>query len=118
MTIDNLLNLHTQLCDEALKLMQAKNHDYTSGSADPFANFRASEAIGVSPKLALLVRILDKLKRMQTFAEQGQLKVKDESVRDAVIDVINYSVLFYGLTKENPNDQNVLVLRDTESAGC
>lgn len=118
MTITELLSLHTQLCDDARKLMQAKNHDYTSGSGDPFANFRASAVIGVKPELALLVRMLDKIKRMQTFAEQGQLKVKDESVRDAVIDVINYSVLFYGLTKENSNDQNVLVLRDTEPTGC
>ena len=118
MTLDNLLSLHKQLSGEACKLMETKNHDYTSGSADPFANFRASEAIGVSSKLALLVRMLDKLKRMQTFAEQGQLKVKDESVRDAVIDVINYSVLFYGLTKEKPHDQDVLKLRDPEPTGC
>lgn len=118
MTLDNLLSLHKQLSGEACKLMETKNHDYTSGSADPFANFRASEAIGVSSKLALLVRMLDKLKRMQTFAEQGQLKVKDESVRDAVIDIINYAVLFYGLTKEKPHDQDVLKLRDPEPTGC
>jgi len=111
MTINDLVVLHVSLCNKAGELMIAKNHD-------PFANFRASEAIGVKPELALLVRMLDKLKRMQTFAQQGQLKVKDESIRDAVIDIINYAVLFYGLTKERPHDQDVLKLRDTESTGC
>lgn len=118
MTINDLVVLHVSLCNKASELMIAKNHDYTSGSRDPFANFRASEAIGVKPELALLVSMLDKLKRMQTFAQQGQLKVKDESIRDAVIDIINYAVLFYGLTKERPHDQDVLKLRDTESTGC
>lgn len=118
MTIENLVELHNLLCIKAAELMLAKNHDYTSGSGDPFANFRASAAIGVKPELALLVRMLDKIKRMQTFAEQGQLKVKDESVQDAVIDIINYAVLFYGLTKERPHDQDVLKLRDPEPIGC
>lgn len=118
MILDNLIEMHNLLCIKAAEIMIAKNHDYTSGSGDPFANFRASEAIGVKPELALLVRMLDKLKRMQTFAEQGQLKVKDESVQDAVIDIINYAVLFYGLTKEKSHDQDVLKLRNGESTGC
>lgn len=118
MTIDKLSELHVQLCNAAGELMLRKNHDYTSGSSDPFADFRAFETIGVKAELFILVWILEKIKRMQTFAEQGQLIVKDESIRDTVIDIINYTVLFYGLIKEKSNDQNVLPLRDSEPVGC
>lgn len=100
MTLDELISLHAVICDEARELMLAKNHDYTAGSGDPFANFRASKALGVHPITGVGVRMIDKLQRLRTYAERGKLKVSGEGFRDSVIDLVNYSVLMQGLAQE------------------
>jgi hypothetical protein len=95
-----LLELHRTLCSDAATLMESKNHDYTSGSGDPFANFRGSSYLDIHPALGIMLRMQDKMQRVKTFVEKGQLKVKDEGIKDAVIDLINYTVLMYGLITE------------------
>ncbi len=89
MTREKLLSVHDDLCQMAKNLMIIKNHDYAALS-DPFRNFRLFGELGI------LVRLSDKLARLQSFVENGELKVKDESVLDTCLDLINYSVLFYG----------------------
>lgn len=100
MSAPHLLALHDELCRSAKDLMTRKNHDYTSGSGDSFANFRGSSYLGIDPVLGVMLRMQDKMMRIRTFAEKGELKVKDESVKDAFIDLINYTVLMYGLVEE------------------
>ncbi len=97
MTTDDLLAIHQKMCDRGREIMRAKNHDYTGGTSDSFSNFRASEILGIPAELGILVRVLDKLKRIQTFVNQGTLLVKGESVDDAIVDVINYMILLKGL---------------------
>lgn len=99
MSID-LIALHNELCENARNLMAAKNHDYTSGSGDPLANFRGSTYLGIHPVLGIQLRQQDKIMRIKTFVEKGELKVKGESVYDAIIDQINYLVLQAAYIKE------------------
>lgn len=100
MSATRLLAQHDELCSAAKALMTRKNHDYTSGSGDPFANFRGSSYLGIDPVLGVMLRMQDKMMRVRTFAEKGELKVKDEGVKDALVDLINYTVLMYGLIQE------------------
>jgi hypothetical protein len=93
MTSEELLNLFDDTTKHCREVLIAKNHDYTSGSHDPFANFKASELLGVPLQKSILIRMLDKMKRIQTFSEKDQLKVSSESVTDACDDIINYSFL-------------------------
>lgn len=102
--VDKLLRLVAQTNDHCLEIMRRKNHDYTSGSRDVLANFRASQAIGVHPGLGILIRSIDKFKRIQTFIEQGTLQVNSESVLDAISDVINYMHLLNYLFHEESRD--------------
>lgn len=88
-------DLHYKLCLDAANLIAAKNHDYTAGGS-PFANFEMASVIGIDPRKGILLRMLDKIKRLET-ATQDELRVKNESVRDSVLDIINYAVLYYGL---------------------
>jgi hypothetical protein len=97
---DILLQKGESLMQEARELMLRKNHDYTSGSGDPYANFRTASSFGVHPAVGIVIRVGDKLQRIRTFAERGGLAVGDEGVRDACLDVINYAVLVYGLLTE------------------
>jgi hypothetical protein len=83
--------------------MQAKNEDYSGATADPFANFRASTVFGIEPETGILLRTMDKLKRIQSFISKGELSVKGEPVDDAIRDVINYMVLLKGMIVEARN---------------
>ena len=87
-----------QLCNEALEIMKKKNHDYAGQGGDsPFANFTRSEDMGIcSTEQGFLVRLCDKLSRLSTFASAGELKVDNEGYHDAILDIINYCILFDG----------------------
>ena len=88
-----LYRLHSHLTGCAKSLMRLKNRDYGEND-DPFRNFRAHGLLGI------LVRLHDKLARLQTFVETGTLTVKSEPVTDCVLDIINYSILFEGYRRD------------------
>lgn len=98
--IETLMATHDRLSVKAKSIMEAKNNDYTCGSADPYANFRAAEAIGVSPVQGLLMRMMDKIQRANSFDQMGGLQVKSEPVEDICLDILNYAVLLRGLLAE------------------
>lgn len=103
MTHHQLFQLHESLCSQARELMRKKNQDYTAGSADCFANFRSAEFLEISPEVGILLRCLDKFKRILAFSKSGTLSVANESVMDSIRDIINYMVLVAGLIQEkNP----------------
>jgi hypothetical protein len=108
MTSDELFEMHGHLCYSALKLMQKKNHDYSGKSGkEPFANFTRAEAMGITTtEKGMLVRILDKISRLSSFADSGEFKVEDEKLEDTIVDIINYSVLLYAYVQEKNNKNN------------
>lgn len=103
--IDALLTLHTRITAAARDLMLRKNHDYTSGSVDPLANFRYAELLNVPLRRGILIRIFDKIKRLVTFIEVGIALVCTEKVEDTVIDAINYLVLWLYSYQEDKGDK-------------
>jgi len=83
--------------------MSRKNHDYTNGQSakgSAYANFVQAEALGLcSTEVGMVVRMSDKLIRIATLVQKvGQ--VKDESIEDTLLDIINYSVLLAGYLAE------------------
>lgn len=97
MTKKEYLEFHRATCEQMMEICRRKNADYSGASEDPFANFRASEQLGVSSvETGFLVRMLDKFKRINSFVEKGELLVKDESVNDTLLDLANYSILLAG----------------------
>jgi hypothetical protein len=84
---------------ECLEIMKAKNADYTGGG-DPFANFKMIETLGIPAELGILIRMMDKIQRVRSFAVNGELQVKNESVMDALEDIINYAILCAGVIKD------------------
>jgi len=88
---------HQKLCQNALNLSLAKNHDYSGGEdgSDPFLNFKFVEhmGMGVSVEQGLLVRLADKIRRLSGFIQTGEFKVSDESFEDTIEDAINYLCL-------------------------
>lgn len=93
MTHDQLLQHFDQMVARCRAIMVRKNKDYSSGSGDPFANFRASEVININPAKGIMMRMLDKLSRLTSFIDRGQLAVTEESWQDACDDAMNYAIL-------------------------
>lgn len=98
MTTEELLQMHEDLCRKARELMTKKNADYTGGGGR-FANFDSSQMYNVHRVTGALIRMNDKAQRINSFVVQG-LQVKDESVEDTIVDLINYAVLIAGMIAE------------------
>ena len=75
---------------EALELFKKKNADY----GDSFATYGP---IGV------IVRIGDKINRLNSITKNGVHMVNDESLRDTLIDLHNYSAMAVMLMDEKKN---------------
>jgi len=78
---------------ECADISKKKNADYTGDSASPFANFTSVESVRVKTEQGFLTRMMDKMSRLGSFVEKGELQVKDESVQDTLKDLANYSCL-------------------------
>lgn len=89
-------------------ILIAKSNDYNDylqqGEVDLLSNFKSSRLIGIHPVTGLLLRVLDKIKRIQTFVQKGRLSVQDEGVVDALMDVIGYMTLLYCLIIDDAAD--------------
>lgn len=72
---------------EARSLFEKKNSDY----GDAFATYGP---IGV------LVRIGDKIQRLQTITKKGITLIQDEKLRDTLIDLHNYAAMAIMLMDE------------------
>ena len=84
--MDRLSQLKT-VQDEAAKLFEKKNKDY----GDAFANYGP---IGV------IVRMGDKIARLQSISTKCVSLVNTESLRDTLIDLHNYSAMAIMLIDE------------------
>lgn len=87
-----LLEFAHYFFDRCQTLMHAKNNDYTP-SDDAFGNFRNVEKFGIPTEDGFITRMVDKLSRIATFTQKGELLVKDESVQDTLLDLANYACL-------------------------
>lgn len=79
----NKVDIHKQLCDGLNELYAAKNHDYGDSFSDLRKKFPDS----------ILIRLYDKLNRLETLMSGKQAKVKDESITDTLRDIANYALM-------------------------
>lgn len=80
--------------EEGLALFAKKNKDY----GDSFATFGT---VGV------IVRMQDKINRLCSITKNGVSYVNDESLRDTLIDLHNYSAMAVMLIDEHNGDNKV-----------
>ena len=79
---------------EGLKLFQKKNQDY----GDAFANY------GV---IGVLIRMGDKIARVQSISTKSVSLVNSESLRDTLIDLHNYAAMAIMLLDEDNDDKKI-----------
>ena len=107
MTRNDLIEFVKKFYAENIEIMEAKNKDY-GADEDPFANFRRVEALGIaSAEQGFLTRMTDKLSRITSFVNKGELHVKDESVTDTLQDLANYCGLMAAYIKSKSIQQKI-----------
>lgn len=108
---EQYLSFHKQCCDKMIEITRVKNADYTGAADSPFANFTRVETLGIcSTEQGFLTRMTDKLCRITSFAQQGTLLVKDESVEDTLLDLANYCILMAGYLRQKKEEAVVASL--------
>lgn len=75
---------HQQLCRELSRLYERKNQDYGDSFHKTFQEYGL-----VMP----CIRLEDKLSRLKSLALGGARQVRDESIRDTLVDLANYALM-------------------------
>ena len=102
-----------ELLEDMKKTHNAKRHDYASVE-DVFANFRTCEMAGIPAWKGCCVRIGDKFSRIMGFAKKEKLKVKDESIRDTLVDMANYALIALILYEEEKWEKEATLKENPE----
>ena len=79
-----------QLLKEIGELHDRKQADYGRGD-DPFANVRSSTEWGVPAWVGAMIRLNDKVRRLQTLATKGALA--NEAATDSLQDIAVYALI-------------------------
>lgn len=93
------LKIHKAITGRAFEIAGNKSHDYGS-CKDVLSNFRSYESFGISARQGLMSRIVDKVSRLSNHANGLEFQVTEETVRDTVLDLVNYAVLYFCLSKD------------------
>lgn len=75
--------MHEQICKELTDLYNKKSNDYGDSFSKQFKEYGM---------LSSVIRLDDKLNRLKTLLNNKQM-VHDESVKDTLMDLANYSIL-------------------------
>jgi hypothetical protein len=86
------------LLREIGELHDRKQADYGRGD-DPFANVRASEEWNVDGWIGAMVRLNDKVRRLQSLSTKGSLA--NESAFDSLQDIAVYALIAYVLLEQD-----------------
>ena len=100
------LERHSFICDEINDLYRRKNADY----GDSFHKTFVEEGMAMAR-----IRLSDKLERFKRLTKSGQQNVKDESIRDTLIDLANYAIMTILEMESGANGGNE---SDTDGTGA
>lgn len=78
-----------------VKTYAAKNHDYGNSFDNSLDKFGL---------IASIVRMGDKMNRLETLVAK-KAQVKDESIKDTLLDLANYSIMTVMWLNKNDNDE-------------
>lgn len=87
------------LFDIARELSVKKQADY-GRPEEPFANVKASEEWGIAPWVGAMVRLNDKVRRLQAHAQGDTLQ--NENAYDSFLDIAVYALIACRLYDEVP----------------
>ena len=92
-------NTALDILDNMQSVYEAKDNDY-SATGLPMGNLRKCEEAGIDAWRGCLVRIGDKMSRLENFLKEKEYLVISEKAEDTVIDLANYAILMSCLIQE------------------
>lgn len=75
---------HKSICEELNKIYSSKNKDYGDSFTKSFEKYGLTSSA---------IRLGDKFYRFETLATGQEYKVKDESIKDTLMDMANYCIM-------------------------
>jgi hypothetical protein len=87
------------ILDNMQAVYEAKDNDY-SATGLPMGNLRKCEDAGIDAWRGCLVRIGDKMSRLENFLKEKEYLVISEKAEDTVVDLANYAILMSCLIEE------------------
>lgn len=75
---------HLRICKELGSVYTSKNHDYGDSFHKTYLEFG---------RIAVAIRLQDKVSRLSALSTKDQQLVKNESIRDTLVDIANYAIL-------------------------
>jgi len=81
----DLINQHKRICERLNKVYADKNHDYGNSFGETYEKYG---------DISALVRISDKMNRIDQLVQTGEQKVKDEALEDSILDMANYLIMW------------------------
>lgn len=79
-----IIEKHKELCDRIHETCVAKNHDYGNSVNKLYDEFGL---------ISYIVRINDKVNRLNTLVKTKERQVQDEKITDTLLDLANYALL-------------------------
>lgn len=79
-----IMRTFKDITNEMTALYERKNKDYGNSFGKTY------EKLGI---ISAVVRLQDKMNRIIELTTKGEQQVKEESLRDTIIDMANYSVM-------------------------
>jgi len=92
-------NTALDILDNMQAVYEAKDSDY-SATGLPMGNLRKCEDAGIDAWRGCLVRIGDKMSRLENFLKEKEYLVISEKAEDTVVDLANYAILMSCLIEE------------------
>ena len=93
-----------QVVNEVLEMHKKKGADYGTKD-DFFANVSASASWGISPWVGAMMRVNDKVVRLQAAAKGSTLK--NEGIEDSLVDIATYSIIAVCLFRREQSRSNL-----------
>lgn len=81
----DLIDSHKRICKQLNKVYADKNHDYGNSFGATYEKYG---------DISALVRISDKMNRIEQLVQTGEQKVKDEALEDSILDMANYLMMW------------------------
>ena len=110
-TLGKVIDTHTDICTSALDLVSRKGRDYNrkqQKDGDTLYNMTVAKQLGVvdTTTQSILVRISDKMMRLISLTSNPKEnpEIKTESVKDTIVDMVNYIVYLYCKYEEERNE--------------
>lgn len=94
---DSYVDYFNEIVEDMKAVHEKKNADYGNNFHKRYAKYGF---------LTALLRLTDKMERLENIYEKGEIQVKDESVEDTLLDLANYAVM---TIVELKNEKNGLV---------